>query len=67
MVHQHFPGYLEARQRMLDADLNELLETIDALYGRERIEDVTNVNEVRAEALRQVERDWRMEPLWGSV
>lgn len=67
MQYRHFDGYQQVRQRILVAPLADLLETLDTLYGRDHLDDATNIDEVRAEALRQVERDWRREPEWGSV
>lgn len=54
----HFDGYAQVRQNFLTAPLSELLSLCDALYGRENITDEKDADAVRAEALRQLDREW---------
>lgn len=61
-----FPGYSEARERAERMDLAALLQIIDSLYGRDALRYDDGVEEVRAEALRQLEREWT-NPEWARA
>lgn len=52
-------GRSEARHKALAANLDELLAMIDSLYGRDNIEDLSDVEAVREEALHQVDREFK--------
>ncbi|TLX15938.1 hypothetical protein [Rhizobium sp. MHM7A] len=52
-------GRSEARHKALAADLDELLTVIDSLYGRDNIEDLSDVEAVREEALNQIDREFK--------
>jgi len=54
----YYEGYQEARKALLDADLETLLQHVDTLYGRDNIEDESDIEEVRREALRQCQKDF---------
>jgi hypothetical protein len=60
-IWRHYPGYTEAinqvRQQSLQADLS----LIDNLFGRENLTYGATDVEVKAEALRQLEIEWRSE------
>lgn len=59
-VPEHYEGYYQARQGILnEQDLDELLYQIDQLYGRDNLKYGDGIEQVRAEALRQVELEWR--------
>jgi len=53
-----YEGYNQARQKFQTADLDECLSLIDDLYGRDQIEDESNLEEVREEALRQLKEEF---------
>ena len=53
-----FEGYSAARETLLNANLDKCLAAVDSLWGRENIEDITNLEEVRAEALWQQKREF---------
>ncbi len=60
--HTHFRGYAQARDVLLhDHDKASLLATLDALYGRGELSIESELEVIRAEALRQQEMDWRIE------
>lgn len=68
MTHNHFEGYTQARLDLLAiTDKAELLATLDALYGRKDLDESDSLEDIMQECLRQQERDWRMEPTFGSV
>lgn len=54
----YYEGFRKAQQEIQNADLNELLRHIDGLYGRDNIEDESDIKEVRTEALRQCKEDF---------
>ena len=57
---EHFDGYYKAQQRVYDmVEISELLAVLDELYGRGYFDDFSDFNDVRAEALRQLEIEWR--------
>lgn len=62
----HHPGYGEAIRNVMMQTREEDLGLIDILYGRDNLRCGATGQEVKAEALRQLEIDWR-EPKapWG--
>lgn len=58
-VWNHFPGYHEARQRVLLQDTEADLRLLDDLFGRDALEGEGDAEAVKAEALRQLEIEWR--------
>jgi len=52
------PGYSEARARFQTAPLGECLSLIDDLFGRDNLDDESDLDEVRAEALRQLREEF---------
>ena len=55
---RHYPGYDEARAKVQKMPLNELIDLIDDLEGRANLEYLATIDEVREEALRQLDREW---------
>lgn len=51
-------GYFEARQAALDANEEYLLSVLDTLYGRDSLEGNYTFEELRTEALAQLEREF---------
>lgn len=64
-VYKHFPGYHEARQVVLLQSMEDDLALIDDLYGRDALQ-FDGPAEIKAEALRQMEQDWRSHSLFGT-
>lgn len=60
-IWKHWPEYPAARERVQNQTLEEDLRTIDSLYGRERLQYGATPEEVKAEALRQLEIEFRSE------
>ena len=60
-IYKHYDGYQAARQKTLDQSLEADLALIDALYGRDELSYGATPEEVKQEALRQLEIDWRDE------
>lgn len=58
--HYNERAYQEARAAVLRYDLPELLRLLDDLYGRENLRYGDDTEAVRAEALRQLDREWTM-------
>ena len=58
-----FEGYSEARERVEHGDLACCLGVLDSLFGRENLEYGASLDDVRAEALRQLEREFT-NPEW---
>lgn len=58
-VYKHYDGYQEARQKTMDQSLEADLSLIDALYGRDELDYGATPEEVKQEALRQLEIEWR--------
>ena len=54
----YYEGYSEARRSLESADLKDLLQFIDAIFGRDDIEDENDIEEVRREALRQCKEEF---------
>lgn len=60
-IWKHHPGYAEAREQVRKQSLEDDLRLIDNLYGRDNLRYGDGPEEVKAEALRQVEREYRSE------
>lgn len=60
-IWKHHPGYAEARERVQRQSLDEDLRLIDALFGRDGLRYGDDAEAVKAEALRQLEVDFRSE------
>lgn len=60
-IWKHYPGYAEARERVKKQTLEQDLETIDSLYGREHLNYGDTPEDVKAEVLRQLEISFRSE------
>lgn len=57
---RYYPEYSAARARLENTnDLDVLLQTIDTLFGREKLKYGDGIEQVRAEALRQLEIEMR--------
>jgi len=54
----YYEGHNKAQKNLLKMSINDLLEVIDGLYGRDNIEDEKDKKEVLAEAQRQVRKDF---------
>jgi len=54
----YYDGYYEAREYLLKADLEDLLNTIDGLYGRDNLRYGATVEDVRQEALKQLKEEF---------
>ena len=59
-IHKHYQGYWEARKRIANQTLEEDLDLIDNLFGRGTLCYGATPEQVKAEALRQLEIEWRM-------
>lgn len=60
-IWNHYSGYTEARFKVLDQSLEKDLELIDNLFGRDRLKYDDTPQDVKNEALRQLEIEWRSE------
>ena len=60
-IWKHHPGYAEARERVRRQTLEEDLRLISALYGPDKLRYGATPEEVKSEALRQLEIDFRSE------
>lgn len=60
-IHRYYPGYQEAQMKVRKQTLDEDLDTIDSLFGRENLEYGDSPETVKAEALRQLEIEFRSE------
>jgi len=55
----YYQGFNEAYQWVKDqAEVSPLLDYIDALYGRDNLDDQSDLDQVKAEALRQCKEDF---------
>ena len=59
-IHKHYQGYWEARKKIANQSLEEDLDLIDNLFGREMLHYGATPEQVKAEALRQLEIEWRI-------
>jgi len=60
-IWSHHPGYSEAREQVRRQSMEEDLSLLDALWGRDQLRYGATPQEVKEEALRQLEREWRSE------
>ena len=60
---RHHAGYNDAIATVRAMDLDDLLDHIDNLFGRDNLKYGDGIDEVREEALRQTEREFRMPEL----
>ena len=58
-IYKYFPGYQEACDRVRNGDLDHALAQIDGLFGREQLSYGASENQVKEEALRQLEIEFR--------
>lgn len=58
-VYKYYSGYSEARQKVENQSMDENLELIDALFGRDNLSFGDGEQEVKTEALRQLEIEFR--------
>ena len=59
MIYQYWEGYYEARQKVMGQTFQEDLELLDLLFGRDNLRYGATPKEVKREALRQLEIEWR--------
>jgi hypothetical protein len=60
-IWKHWPEYPEARARVQAQSLEDDLKTIDGLFGRDNLRYGASPEDVKAEALRQLELGFRSE------
>jgi hypothetical protein len=60
-IWKHWPEYPTARERVQAQSLEDDLKTIDGLFGRDNLEYGASPEDVKAEALRQLEIEFRSE------
>lgn len=60
-IWKHWPGYAEDRYKVEAQSLEDDLRLIDALLGRDNLHYGATSEDVKWEALRQHEIDWRSE------
>lgn len=60
-IWKHYPGYSEARQKVMAQSLEDDLKIIDDLFGRNELHYGATPQDVKNEALRQLEIEWRSE------
>lgn len=60
-IWKHWPEYPEARAQVQKQTLEQDLRTIDALFGRDNLRYGATPEEVKEEALRQTEIEFRSE------
>ena len=58
-IYNHYRGYNDAIKKVQAQSYEEDLRTIDDLFGREHLKFGDGPEEVKAEALRQLEIEWR--------
>jgi hypothetical protein len=54
----YYPGYSEARENVAKMSEPELLRLLDDLFGRDNMPDGATLEEIRAEAFRQLREEW---------
>lgn len=57
--YNHLPGYYESRIIVLDQSTEDDLTLLDDLYGRDQLGQNPTPEEIKQEALRQHEIEWR--------
>lgn len=55
----HHEGYHEARSRVMQDSEADLLELLDTLFGRDNLPNNFTLEQLRREALNQLDREWR--------
>lgn len=55
----HYEGYQEARQNVAQMDRAGLIELLDDLYGRDNLPVGASDDQIRREAYRQLDQEWR--------
>lgn len=60
-IWKHWPEYPAAREKVQDQSLEDDLRLIDDLFGRDNLKYGDGPEEVKAEALRQLEIEFRSE------
>ncbi len=58
MPYPHYPGYAESREKVKAYTDKQLLDLLDALYGRDNLEYGATHEDLLAEALRQHDEEW---------
>lgn len=58
MPHPHYPGYSESREKVQRYTDAQLLDLMDALYGRDNLQYGATHDDLLAEALRQHDEEW---------
>jgi hypothetical protein len=58
---KHHAGYAKAHETVLAQDLAHDLATLDELFGRDSLSEDATPEDVKREALRQLEIEWRSE------
>lgn len=58
-IFKYYDGYYEARQKVLTQPLEDDLKLIGALFGRGDLDSDATAEEVKREALRQLEIEFR--------
>ena len=61
---RHYEGYGDERRKVEAQSIDDDLRLIDALYGRDNLHYGDGPREVKAEALRQLEIEWRDNTKW---
>jgi len=60
-IWSHYDGYNEARRKVETQSLDDDLHLLDDLFGRGNLQYGATDDEVKKEALRQLEIEWRKE------
>lgn len=60
-IWKHYDGYSEAREKCQHQSLEDDLAMIDDFYGRDNLKYGATPEDVKEEALRQLEIGWRSE------
>ncbi len=60
-IWKHHSGYSEAREKVRRYTLEDDLELLDSLFGRRNLRCGATHEDVKEEALRQLEVEWRSE------
>lgn len=55
----HYEGYQEARASVANMNRAELLDLLDDLFGRDNLPIGASDDQVRREAYRQLDQEWR--------
>jgi hypothetical protein len=60
-IYKYYQGYNEAKYKVEAQSMEDDLQLIDALYGRDNLSFGDGPKEIKREALRQLEINWREE------